>query len=211
MKLCQIGCGEHARVAHGPSQATLRARARRPRARRLLRPRRARGPSRSAASFGFAPRVHRPGGDARRGAAGRRGRGRARGADRRASARSSSSAALPLLLEKPPGETVAEVDRLIAAAERGGRTVPHQVAFNRRFAPLVRELRAADRGGRRAAAPPLRDDARRAARPRLLDDRHPRPRRRPLPRRVATTPRPASATASCRSSAGEWPTSSWMR
>ena len=36
---------------------------------------------------------------------------------------------------------MAEVDRLIAAAERGGRTVPHQVAFNRRFAPLVRELR----------------------------------------------------------------------
>ena len=48
---------------------------------------------------------------------------------------------IPLLLEKPPGETVAEVDRLIAAAERGGRRVPHQVAFNRRFAPLVRELR----------------------------------------------------------------------
>ena len=48
---------------------------------------------------------------------------------------------IPLLLEKPPGETVAEVDRLIAAAERGGRAVPHQVAFNRRFAPLVRELR----------------------------------------------------------------------
>jgi predicted dehydrogenase len=46
---------------------------------------------------------------------------------------------IPLLLEKPPGATVAEVDRLIAAAE-GGR-VPHQVAFNRRFAPLVRELR----------------------------------------------------------------------
>ena len=34
-----------------------------------------------------------------------------------------------------------EVDRLIAAAEGGGRAVPHQVAFNRRFAPLVRELR----------------------------------------------------------------------
>jgi predicted dehydrogenase len=48
---------------------------------------------------------------------------------------------LPLLLEKPPGETVVEVDRLITAAQKGGRTVPHQVAFNRRFAPLVRELR----------------------------------------------------------------------
>ena len=43
----------------------------------------------------------------------------------------------PLLLEKPPGRTVAEVDRMITAA--GG--VAHQVAFNRRFAPLVRELK----------------------------------------------------------------------
>jgi myo-inositol 2-dehydrogenase/D-chiro-inositol 1-dehydrogenase len=43
----------------------------------------------------------------------------------------------PLLLEKPPGRTVAEVDRMIAAA--GG--IPHQVAFNRRFAPLLRELK----------------------------------------------------------------------
>ena len=43
----------------------------------------------------------------------------------------------PLLVEKPPGRTVAEVDRMIAAA--GG--VAHQVAFNRRFAPLLRELK----------------------------------------------------------------------
>jgi myo-inositol 2-dehydrogenase / D-chiro-inositol 1-dehydrogenase len=49
---------------------------------------------------------------------------------------------LPLLVEKPPGRTVEEVDRLIAAAEGGaGGPVAHQVAFNRRFAPLVRELR----------------------------------------------------------------------
>jgi len=50
---------------------------------------------------------------------------------------------LPLLLEKPPGRTAAEVDRLIAAAERGGRggaPVPHQVAFNRRYVPLLKEL-----------------------------------------------------------------------
>ena len=49
---------------------------------------------------------------------------------------------LPLLIEKPPGRTVDEVDRLVAAA-RAGREhpVPHQVAFNRRFAPLVREAR----------------------------------------------------------------------
>jgi predicted dehydrogenase len=43
----------------------------------------------------------------------------------------------PLLMEKPPGRTVAEVDRMIAAA--GG--VAHQVAFNRRFAPLLREMK----------------------------------------------------------------------
>jgi len=43
----------------------------------------------------------------------------------------------PLLMEKPPGRTIAEVDRMIAAA--GG--VAHQVAFNRRFAPLLRELK----------------------------------------------------------------------
>ena len=51
---------------------------------------------------------------------------------------------LPVLIEKPPGRTAVEVDRLIAAADRGGRAgqpVPHQVAFNRRFAPLVREMR----------------------------------------------------------------------
>lgn len=50
----------------------------------------------------------------------------------------------PLLLEKPPGETVAEVDRLAAAARTGGRgasDVPHQVAFNRRYVPLVSALR----------------------------------------------------------------------
>jgi predicted dehydrogenase len=47
---------------------------------------------------------------------------------------------LPLLIEKPPGPTAGEVDALIAAAERGRPGgVPHQVAFNRRFAPLVRE------------------------------------------------------------------------
>jgi predicted dehydrogenase len=46
-----------------------------------------------------------------------------------------------LLLEKPPGQTVQEVDALIAAAEKCGRPVPHQVAFNRRFVPIVAEAR----------------------------------------------------------------------
>src|SRR5262249_15203999 len=50
---------------------------------------------------------------------------------------------LPLLVEKPPGRTAAEVDRLIAAADRGrdGRSVPNQVALNRRYVPLAAELR----------------------------------------------------------------------
>ena len=49
---------------------------------------------------------------------------------------------VPVLIEKPPGLTVEEVDRLIAAAERGGvggKPVPHQVGFNRRFVDCVRE------------------------------------------------------------------------
>jgi predicted dehydrogenase len=48
---------------------------------------------------------------------------------------------IPLLLEKPPGRTVQEVDALIAAAQRRGRPVPHQVAFNRRFVPIMAEAR----------------------------------------------------------------------
>lgn len=139
MRICQVGCGEHARVAHGPSQA----RCARERSDLVLAaccdldPARAEGFRRD---FGYARAFTDPAAmlDAERPDAVvvvvpversvevgtlvlQRG--------------------LPLLLEKPPGETVAEVDRLIAAAERGGRTVPHQVAFNRRFAPLVRELR----------------------------------------------------------------------
>jgi predicted dehydrogenase len=53
-------------------------------------------------------------------------------------------AGVPLLIEKPPGLTVEEVDALTAAAERGGSggvPVPHQVGFNRRHVPLVREAR----------------------------------------------------------------------
>jgi len=46
-----------------------------------------------------------------------------------------------VLIEKPPGRTVQEVDALIAAAEQSGRPVPHQVAFNRRFVPIVAEAR----------------------------------------------------------------------
>ena len=139
MRLCQVGCGEHARVAHGPSQA----RCARERPELIL-----------AGCCDL---------DASRAESFRRefGYGRAYtdpaamlDAERPDSvvvvvpvARTVAVGSLvlerglPLLLEKPPGATLPEVDRLIAAAERGGRPVPHQVAFNRRFAPLVRELR----------------------------------------------------------------------
>jgi myo-inositol 2-dehydrogenase / D-chiro-inositol 1-dehydrogenase len=48
-------------------------------------------------------------------------------------------AGYPLLTEKPPGLTLEEIDRLITAAQSGG--VLHQVAFNRRFAPVVQALK----------------------------------------------------------------------
>jgi predicted dehydrogenase len=51
---------------------------------------------------------------------------------------------VPLLLEKPPGLTPQEVDRLIAAARAGGKSgapVPHLVGFNRRFVAGVQEAR----------------------------------------------------------------------
>jgi predicted dehydrogenase len=139
VKLCQVGCGEHARVAHGPSQARC-ARERPglelaaccdldPASAELFR--RDFGYERAYGDPAAMLDAERPDGVvvvvpvARTVAIGslvlERG--------------------LPLLLEKPPGETTADVDRLIAAAESGGRVVPHQVAFNRRFAPLVRELR----------------------------------------------------------------------
>jgi myo-inositol 2-dehydrogenase/D-chiro-inositol 1-dehydrogenase len=138
-RLGQVGCGEHARVAHGPAQARC---------------------ARERASLVLAGCCDL---DAPRAEAFRRDFGYARAyADPAAMLdaerpdavvvvvpveRTVEVASLvlergvPLLLEKPPGETTAAVDGLIAAAERGGRAVPHQVAFNRRFAPLVRELR----------------------------------------------------------------------
>jgi predicted dehydrogenase len=138
MKLCMIGCGEHARVAHGPSQSRC---------------------ARERTGLVLAGCCDL---DAQRAESFRRDFGYARAftdpaamleAERPDAAvvvvpveRTVAVGSLvlergiPLLLEKPPGETVAEVDRLIAAADKGG-DVPHQVAFNRRFAPLMRELR----------------------------------------------------------------------
>jgi myo-inositol 2-dehydrogenase / D-chiro-inositol 1-dehydrogenase len=45
----------------------------------------------------------------------------------------------PLLMEKPPGLTTTETDRLIAAADASG--APNQVAFNRRYTPLLRRMK----------------------------------------------------------------------
>ncbi len=45
----------------------------------------------------------------------------------------------PLLTEKPPGLNLEEIDRLSAAAQSSGMI--HQVAFNRRFTPLIKELK----------------------------------------------------------------------
>ncbi len=139
MKLCQVGCGEHARVAHGPSQARC---------------------ARERASLVLAGCCDL---DASRAESFRRDFGYARAytdpaamldaerpdavvvvvpVERTAGVGSMVlQRRLPLLLEKPPGETTAEVDCLIAAAGSEGTPVPHQVAFNRRFAPLIQELR----------------------------------------------------------------------
>jgi predicted dehydrogenase len=139
MRLCQIGCGEHARVAHGPSQG----RCARERPGLVLAgccdldPERAESFRRD---FGYARAYADPAAmlDAERPDAavvvvpvertvgvGSMVLGRG----------------IPLLLEKPPGETTADVDRLVAAAESEGRAVKHQVAFNRRFAPMIQEMR----------------------------------------------------------------------
>jgi predicted dehydrogenase len=46
---------------------------------------------------------------------------------------------IPLLLEKPPGLSSAELQCLVASAKKGG--VGAQVAFNRRFMPVMRRAR----------------------------------------------------------------------
>jgi predicted dehydrogenase len=139
MKLCQVGCGEHARVAHGPSQARCASE----RASLVLAGCCDLDPARAESfrrDFGYARAYGDP--------AAMLEAERPDAAvvvvpvERTVGVGSMVlERGIPLLLEKPPGETPAEVDCLIAAAEKAGRVVPHQVAFNRRFAPLVQELR----------------------------------------------------------------------
>ena len=45
----------------------------------------------------------------------------------------------PVMMEKPPGRTIEELDRMIAIAD--AHNIPTQVAFNRRHVPLVRKLK----------------------------------------------------------------------
>jgi len=147
MKLCAIGCGEHAASSHGPAQA--RYAARHPGV--VLAGCADLDPDRAALHrqrFGFARSYSDPWAmleaeepdavvlvvpaEATCGLACR-----------------VLEQGYPLLLEKPPGRTPAELDQMAGAAERGGgggQAVPHQVAFNRRFAPIVGEARRRLRG-----------------------------------------------------------------
>ena len=139
VKLCLIGCGEHARVAHGPAQARCAA-------------------ERSSLELAGCCDL-----DGDKAESHRREFGFAKAytdafamldAERPdavvlvvpieetcALASRVLERSVALLVEKPPGKSVQEVDALVAASERRGAVVPHLVAFNRRFAPLVRELR----------------------------------------------------------------------
>jgi myo-inositol 2-dehydrogenase/D-chiro-inositol 1-dehydrogenase len=148
VRLCQVGCGEHARVAHGPSQAKHAANHKglELAACSDLDTERA---ERYREDFGFARHytdtfamldAERPDAVALVVPLEHTAELAARILER----------GHPLLLEKPPGRTVAEVDRLIAVAEGRDPPVLHQVAFNRRYAPLVRELRR-----RLDSAPPI--------------------------------------------------------
>src|SRR6267142_2030481 len=139
LRLCMIGCGEHAESSHGPAQSRYAAKhvgtdlaaccdldaARAERHRQRF------GFARAYTDVSAMLDAEKP--DA---------------AVLAVPVHLSASVAapllergVPLLLEKPPGRTAAEVDGLIAAAERSGRPVPHQVAFNRRFVPIVAEAR----------------------------------------------------------------------
>jgi predicted dehydrogenase len=139
MKVCLVGCGEHATSSHGPSLSAYRA------AHPGLSlagccdvdPERARA---FAVRFGFGRAYHEAGAmlDAEKPDAVLLVVPDTRTAELGCLVLSRG---VPLLLEKPPGRTVEDVDGMLAAAHRAdGSRVPHQVAFNRRHAPLVRAL-----------------------------------------------------------------------
>ena len=139
MVICQLGCGEHARGAHGPSQRRLAAERAELRLAGCCDIDRERSES-FRGEFGYARAWQDPGAmlDTERPDA----VVVAVPIDKAVAVGSLVlERGIPLLLEKPPGATVADTDRLIAVADASGAPVPHQVAFNRRYAPLVQELR----------------------------------------------------------------------
>jgi myo-inositol 2-dehydrogenase/D-chiro-inositol 1-dehydrogenase len=140
VKVCLIGCGEHATSSHGPSLGLHRASRPDLDLAGCCDPAPARAEA-FAARFGFV-RAYRDAAamlEAERPDAVLLVVPDTRTADL---ASLVLSRGIPLLLEKPPGRTVRDVDRMLAAAVRpDGSLVPHQVAFNRRHAPLVRALR----------------------------------------------------------------------
>jgi myo-inositol 2-dehydrogenase / D-chiro-inositol 1-dehydrogenase len=141
MKLCLVGCGDHARSSHGPALAQYAA----THPELVLAACCDKDESRAETCrtrFGFA----RAYGDLARMLDAENPDAVAVVVEESATvpvAEAVLQRGLPMLVEKPPGRTAAEVDRLVAAADRGrdGRPVPHQVALNRRYVPLVADLR----------------------------------------------------------------------
>jgi len=133
-KICMIGCGSFARLCHGPAQQ--RYRESHPDAELAAccdaNPDRARE---YAGAFGF----RRWYGEAPAMLAAERPDAVVMAVPPEATCAAACPVlerGFPLLLEKPPGMTPAELDRLVAAAARGGG--PAQVAFNRRYMPAMR-------------------------------------------------------------------------
>jgi myo-inositol 2-dehydrogenase / D-chiro-inositol 1-dehydrogenase len=142
VRLCQVGCGEHAHAVHGPSQARLA----RERPGLVLAACCDKDAARAEAyrtAFGFGNAYS----DLEKMLEAERPDAVVLVVPVETTvpvATTLLSRGIPTLLEKPPGATAPEVDRLIAAAGeggRGGQPVSHQVAFNRRYVPLVQELR----------------------------------------------------------------------
>jgi myo-inositol 2-dehydrogenase/D-chiro-inositol 1-dehydrogenase len=140
MRLCMIGCGEHAASSHGPAQVRYAARHPGTELAACCDVDAARA-ERFQQRFGYA-RAHT---DAAAMLEAEKPDAAALAVPVEATAAVGARLlehGVPLLIEKPPGRTVEEVDRLIEAADRAGRgPVAHQVAFNRRFVPLVQETR----------------------------------------------------------------------
>lgn len=139
MKLCAIGCGQHAWSSHGPAQAKFVAAHPEWQLAACCDVDETRA-QRYAERFGFA-RAYADAATMLEGEAADAAVLVVPEALTSTVGQMVLARRVPLLLEKPPGRSVAECDLLIAAAEGKGDPVPHQVALNRRYVPLVRDLR----------------------------------------------------------------------